>query len=71
LHPPGSPSYPRCASLIWCSLCRDFTTYLVHVDAEESLVDPLAALDPEEQDRIRRGEYRLVAYLDRLNPPGG
>lgn len=63
-YPPGSRWFERCLGLAWCPGCRIYTTSMVHVPREKILADALAGLPADEQERLRRSERRLVAYLD-------
>ncbi|QUQ71355.1 hypothetical protein [Kutzneria sp. CA-103260] len=64
---PDSPRYERCVGLGWCSRCRRWQATMVHVPRAVDLPDPLAGLDPDQRDRLRRSEYALVRHLDRVD----
>ncbi|MFD8637684.1 hypothetical protein, partial [Streptomyces sp. NPDC059656] len=57
--------FERCIGVSWCSGCRIYTSSLVFVPRQHALVDALAALPPEQAERIRRSETRLIDFLDR------
>ncbi|TQM69776.1 hypothetical protein FHX41_3486 [Actinomadura hallensis] len=62
-HPADSPFYERCVWLSWCSGCRVYTGAMVNVPRDQVLPDALASLRPEERERLKASEIRLVEYL--------
>ncbi|MFJ2822282.1 hypothetical protein ACIO7M_14330 [Streptomyces toxytricini] len=57
--------YERCIALAWCAGCRVYSSALVHVPRTRPPADPLAALPPEERERLLRSERRTVEFLAR------
>ncbi len=64
-HPPESAMFERCVGLAWCSGCRIYSGNMVHVPRRRVLVDALASLPREQQERLARSESRLLEFLDR------
>jgi hypothetical protein len=62
-YPAESRSFERCIGLAWCTGCRVYTGTMVHVPRDEILVDALAGLPADRQERLKRSELKLVDYL--------
>jgi hypothetical protein len=60
-----SDFFERCIGFAWCSGCRVYTGHMVFVPRDEVLMDALAGLPVEQQERLRSSEWKLVDYLDR------
>ncbi|GLW54472.1 hypothetical protein Kpho01_24830 [Kitasatospora phosalacinea] len=57
--------FERCIGLAWCSGCRIYSGSMVHVPRKRVLVDALASLPHDQQERLKRSETGLIDYLDR------
>jgi hypothetical protein len=62
-HPSESDLFERCVGLTWCPGCRIYSATMVYVPRAEVLIDAVAKLPSDQQERLRNSELELVDYL--------
>jgi hypothetical protein len=66
IYAPTHPAYERCIGLAWCSICREYSSAIVHGDRNETLWDALADLPTQERERRAHSSLKVLDHLDRL-----